>query len=640
MRKNALTTLLLIAITILSAPHIQTTETQGTYEAPINPYYVVAVSRWGGDAGWVIPGKCFSPGHHFLLRPDIDPEEIPVNTPVNGTIISIQPFLLGGYNISIETRIGQCKIRVDLTGITPQPDISIGADVTVGQKIGHVSKETVYPGFYVARDCGAGWGWVPGFLVLPGSGTPYKTLAGKNWNPLVGPYERSGGACGGPGYLLKPSTANTWMFFRQNNDTLLIPIGENLYVQIRPAPYATVDNVSRVNWSMLSKLQWFQIIVAGSLESYLPSNYMAQLHTFPWTHVVGATWAPGTIYRPENWNTQEAQWVYKHRYNVSLNPEGPFPQCKNTTLCMDFYLDYENPEALHAKAEFAVNNLTRTGYKGILLDQYDLSWSSLPGASEILERFNSKHDIPIQQSYPALYQTIRGMLDNDTLLLTRSSINGKQITHDPRYHIYLVDNEFCLQDTRALIDSLNTIRQNASYIEIYNCTIRQALRLYIAGKITGIEVYAGLQLPINKLYIYSLDDPLTTIVTKDNVYIRIYHNGIAALGKPNSEVTIMLPPTLRNKTFYDPLTNTTIYADTNLTITLDENGIAYLVRAYNYTIIPQQPENATASSNHTSSQGTTPQQETKDGKSGHVAEIIILVITIILSYLTYRSKKR
>ena len=250
--------ILLIAISLSIAPR-PGVAAENPGSPPIDPKYVVAVSRWGGDAGWVIPGICRSPGQHFLLRPDINPSEVPIRSPTDGRIVSVNEFILGGRNISIEKVQENCVLRADIVGVEPLENVGANTLVREGEIIAHASDDTLYPGLYVARDCGNGWEWIPAPQALPGVLDQYKRLAGGNWNPIAGAYARKGGSCGGPGYLLAPSTTDSWIILRQTSSTnaILVPLSGGRYVPLEPAPYAYVKNVSTIDWCRARLLEWF-----------------------------------------------------------------------------------------------------------------------------------------------------------------------------------------------------------------------------------------------------------------------------------------------------------------------------------------------------------------------------------------------
>ncbi len=71
------------------------------------------------------------------------------------------------------------------------------------------------------------------------------------------------------------------------------------------------------------------------------------------TRLVGYDWMPAAYHELEADDDPLAAWLYQNRDWASLNPEGPFPHCKEMGYdwCQDYYFDYGEGQVVAKKAD-------------------------------------------------------------------------------------------------------------------------------------------------------------------------------------------------------------------------------------------------------------------------------------------------
>ncbi len=150
------------------------------------------------------------------------------------------------------------------------------------------------------------------------------------------------------------------------------------------------------------ELEWlskFEIVHAGSIEEPLLPQDMEYLREKGVKTILADDWLPAAYYYPGGNNTSFMEWVYEHRYDVTLNPEGPFPHCQeNGYDWREYYFDFSVEELVAHRVEYLAEGLRNAGYNGIFFDWGNGLFLQEKGYESINATYNSRHSIPYSQA--------------------------------------------------------------------------------------------------------------------------------------------------------------------------------------------------------------------------------------------------
>jgi len=184
-----------------------------------------------------------------------------------------------------------------------------------------------------------------------------------------------------------------------NSVTYDIPIGKGDYVT-----GAVEQNNYDLEW--LSK---FKIVHIGSIEEPLNQGAIEYLRMNGVEIILADDWLPAGYYYPDN-NTPFMEWVYENRYEVTLNPDGPFPHCwENGYDWKEYYFDFAVESLVYKRAEYIVDGLKKCGYNGIFFDWGNGLFLREHGYESINATYYSRHSIPYSEAAANFISRLRKM---------------------------------------------------------------------------------------------------------------------------------------------------------------------------------------------------------------------------------------
>ena len=288
-----------------------------------------------------------------------------------------------------------------------------------------------------------------------------------------------------------------------------------------------------------AEMEWlskFKIVHAGNIEEPLLPDDMAYLRQNGVKIIMADDWLPAGYYYPDGNNTPFMEWVYENRYEVTLNPDGPFPHCEeNGYDWREYYFDFARDEMVNHRVGYIVNGLKSAGYDGIFFDWGNGLFLEEEGYETINATYNSRHPgIPYSQAaanflaelrdaYPGLvmennqgfreaeyylpvldYDMTESYVTSDGYYGKKLYVEGYGLTEVPQTVYYPVsDSEFTgsLNDTLYYLNYLAELR-NEYGGEHFKKTVYMnyaAPEFVFAGRENGHDVYRP-AIPKNAIY--------------------------------------------------------------------------------------------------------------------------------------------
>ena len=288
-----------------------------------------------------------------------------------------------------------------------------------------------------------------------------------------------------------------------------------------------------------AEMEWlskFKIVHAGNIEEPLLPDDMAYLRGSGVKIIMADDWLPAGYYYPDGNNTPFMDWVYEDRYEVTLNPEGPFPHCQeNGYDWREYYFDFATDELVTHRVEYMVNGLKSAGYNGIFFDWGNGLFLQEKEYESINSTYNSRHpSMPYSQAaanflselrnaYPELiiennqgfreaeyylpvldYDMTESYVTTDGYYGKELYVEGQGLVEIPQTVYYPVSsNEFngSLKDTISYVDYLSELR-NEYGGEHFKKTVYMnyaAPEFVFAGRENGHDVYKPV-MPKNAIY--------------------------------------------------------------------------------------------------------------------------------------------
>jgi len=191
------------------------------------------------------------------------------------------------------------------------------------------------------------------------------------------------------------------------------------------------------NYPDEKEMEWlskFQIVHAGSIEEPLSPYDVAYLRQNGMEVIMADDWLPAGYYYPDGNNTSFMEWVYGNRYEVTLNPEGPFPHCEeNGYDWREYYFDFANDELVSHRVEYVVNGLKSAGYNGIFFDWGNGLFLQEKGYEDINSTYNFHHPgIPYSQAAANFLAELRNSYPE-------LSIENNQGFREAEYYLPVLD---------------------------------------------------------------------------------------------------------------------------------------------------------------------------------------------------------
>ena len=121
------------------------------------------------------------------------------------------------------------------------------------------------------------------------------------------------------------------------------------------------DN-SQTKW-----LKKFKIIDVGGIDDKNIDKKMVIKYN---NIVLGYDWLPAFYFYKDGSNNSFVKKLYSHKNKTTLNPNGPFPHCKNMgyNWCDDYYYNFGDKNVIDNKIDFLIKNLKQKKFNGLFFD--------------------------------------------------------------------------------------------------------------------------------------------------------------------------------------------------------------------------------------------------------------------------------
>ncbi|MCD6512314.1 MAG: hypothetical protein J7K61_01755 [Thermoplasmata archaeon] len=145
-----------------------------------------------------------------------------------------------------------------------------------------------------------------------------------------------------------------------------------------------------------AEMEWlarFNIVHAGSIEEPLSNDRILYLRNSGVKFLIFDDWLPAGYYYLDGNNSEFMNWVYYHRNDATLNPDGPFPHCDEGgyTWMHEYYFDFAFDEVVNRRCDYIKNGMERYGYDGIFFDWGNGLFLEEPEYKEINATWHERH---------------------------------------------------------------------------------------------------------------------------------------------------------------------------------------------------------------------------------------------------------
>ncbi len=143
-----------------------------------------------------------------------------------------------------------------------------------------------------------------------------------------------------------------------------------------------------INW--FSK---FDMVEMGGIDDPAGKRTIGLLKTNRVKTILAYDWMPAIYYYIDGENNPFSIYIYKNRYELTLNPYGPFPHADEMGyfFLRDYYLDLLNEEVVEKRIQFELNFLKKYGYNGLFFDWGAGVFIDNLQYKQIKENFKFKH---------------------------------------------------------------------------------------------------------------------------------------------------------------------------------------------------------------------------------------------------------
>ncbi len=375
---------------------------------------------------------------------------------------------------------------------------------------------------------------------------------------------------------------------------ILNKIPKNLKIYTKKGDYTTgnfSDNKKEIRW-----IENFNIVELGDINSNNINHKFMTKNGF--SHIkyrIGYDWMPAFYYYINGNNRKFIKWLYNNKKQTTLNPNGPYPHCKdnNYSWCKDFYYNWGNQKVLSKRVQDLILNMEEKGFNGLFFDWASggfITDNKYQTMKKNFERLNPKKNY--FKLVGKFYKTLkkRGILIVTNQAFRKNKYLLKYTTYDMTEsyittdidknikiqiknkgwvnHIKITDYYPIYKNSKTIKDSLYFINLLTSYKKKYKKyglknfiymnylapkykKIYKSLNLYemikpknaiyfsyAMAKLTNNFVYAEIpenrQLERDNIYFYDLGHPFEKSYEKLDAidgYIRFYTNGFVLVSK-------------------------------------------------------------------------------------------------------------
>ena len=191
------------------------------------------------------------------------------------------------------------------------------------------------------------------------------------------------------------------------------------------------DYVTCYTETLTNRLNWiskFKMVEVGGVDDPPSIREIERLKESGVEGILFYDWFPaGYHYIDGEEDNLLMSWVFSNRSFASLNPEGPFPHCKEEgySWCEDYYFDFGFKEVIEKKINFLMSFKKEFGYDGVFFDWASGRFIEEEEYDSIRETFNIKHpDKTYLDSVGEFYQTLREKSD-DMIIVTNQGFRNK-----------------------------------------------------------------------------------------------------------------------------------------------------------------------------------------------------------------------
>ncbi len=133
------------------------------------------------------------------------------------------------------------------------------------------------------------------------------------------------------------------------------------YIAVSP-----FSNDTEINWA-----KRFNIVELGGIDDeHITHKLLKNRKLYSIEHRIGYDWMPAFYYYTSSKNRHYVDWLYKNRKTLTLNPNGPFPHCKESgyNWCKDYYYNYGDKKVFNSRIDDLISNMKKKGFNGLFFD--------------------------------------------------------------------------------------------------------------------------------------------------------------------------------------------------------------------------------------------------------------------------------
>lgn len=142
----------------------------------------------------------------------------------------------------------------------------------------------------------------------------------------------------------------------------------DLKIQKKRGDFATgsIFRDDEINWA-----KRFNIAELGGIDDeHITYELSQEKKVLDISHHIAYDWMPAFYYYVSGKNREFISYLYEHRSQTTLNPNGPYPHCKkhHYDWCQDYYYNLGSKDVLKRRVDDLIMNMKRKGFNGIFFD--------------------------------------------------------------------------------------------------------------------------------------------------------------------------------------------------------------------------------------------------------------------------------
>jgi len=195
----------------------------------------------------------------------------------------------------------------------------------------------------------------------------------------------------------------------------------------------------------------FNIVELGNIENsdvtHKVLNKKGLLHI---KYPIAYDWMPAFYYYTNEQNRKFVKWLYKHKDNMLLNPNGPFLHCQKEgySWCKDYYYDYGNDTLLKARVDDLNSNIKIKGFKGVFFDWASGGFILSKEYKQMKELFYKRH--PKKNYFKSIKKFYKALKDRGIFIVTNQAFRKEKYGF-LKYVDYDMTESYITTDTKKKI---------------------------------------------------------------------------------------------------------------------------------------------------------------------------------------------